>query len=133
VAVINNVMPAHIQGFGSLAGVARAKGEIYQGLSEDGTAVVNIDDAFAPQWLAQLRGKKIITVSLADETADCFARSLCFSADGVNFSLFLQQQAIDIALNAHGEHSVRNALTAAACAAAAGADLQQIQRGLAAF
>lgn len=133
VAVINNVMPAHIQGFGSLAGVARAKGEIYQGLSDSGTAVVNVDDAFASDWLAQLRGKKIITVSLADETADCFARSPRYSADSVSFSLLLQQQTIDIKLNALGEHSVRNALTAAACAAAAGANLQQIQCGLAAF
>lgn len=133
IAVINNVMPAHMQGFGSLAGIARAKAEIYQGLVRDGVAVVNIDDAFAPDWLAQLRGRKTITVSLTDETADCFARSPRCMANSVSFSLVLHQQTVDICLNALGEHSIRNALTAAACAAVAGANLQQIQAGLAAF
>lgn len=133
IAVINNVMPAHMQGFGSLEGIARAKAEIYQGLARDGVAVVNIDDAFAPEWLAQLHGGKTITVSLTDETADCFARSPRYTVDSVSFSLVLHQQTVDIQLNALGEHSIRNALTAAACAAAAGANLQQIQAGLAAF
>lgn len=138
VALINNVMPAHIQGFGSLAGVARAKGEIYQGLSATGTAVVNIDDAFAADWLAQLNDKKtnhrkIITVSLFNQNADCYARSVNQGSDSVSFTLVLQQQMINVELNALGEHSVRNALAAAACAAAVGASLQHIQRGLAAF
>jgi UDP-N-acetylmuramoyl-tripeptide--D-alanyl-D-alanine ligase len=133
VALINNVMPAHIQGFGSLAGIACAKSEIYQGLGATGTAVVNIDDAFAADWLAQLADKKTITVSLFNQEADCYARSVNQGSEGVSFTLVLQQQMINIELNALGEHSVRNALAAAACAAAVGADLQHIQRGLSAF
>lgn len=133
VAMINNVMPAHIEGFGSIEGVAQAKSEIYSGLQRDGTAIVNVDDAFAAQWLRQLGSKKIITVSFAQQSADCYAQQVVYTADSVSFTLVLQQASVEIELNALGEHSVRNALAAAACASAVGANLQQIQRGLAAF
>ncbi len=47
VAVINNIGSAHLEGFGSIEGIARAKSEIYAGLSKAGYAVINADDAFA--------------------------------------------------------------------------------------
>ena len=50
VALVNNVMPAHVEGFGSLAGVAAAKGEIYGGLGPKGTAVINLDEPWARDW-----------------------------------------------------------------------------------
>src|SRR5690625_7080792 len=50
VALVNNVMPAHISGFGSLENIAKAKGEVYRSLGPNGTAVINFDDVFAPRW-----------------------------------------------------------------------------------
>ena len=50
IALINNVQQAHIEGFGSIEGVASAKGEIYSGLRESGTAVLNIDEIWTDQW-----------------------------------------------------------------------------------
>lgn len=47
VALVNNVGEAHIEGFGSVEAVADAKSEIFQGLSDDGWAVINSDDKFA--------------------------------------------------------------------------------------
>lgn len=130
VALVNNVMPAHIAGFGSLEGVALAKGEIYLGLAAQGTAVVNIDDAFAPQWLAQLQQQSVIKVSLSDSSADCFARDITPAAEGTGFTLVVQENTIAIHLPTPGEHNVRNALAAAACAFAVGANLSEIKRGL---
>lgn len=57
IAIVNNAMAAHLEGFGSLQGVIDAKGEIYDGLSSVGTAVVNLDDAAAKQWLARIGDK----------------------------------------------------------------------------
>lgn len=133
VAMINNVMPAHIEGFGSIEGVASAKGEIYSGLVAGGIAVVNIDDAFAPQWLAQLAGKKVLRVSLHNSEANCRAEAIEYATEDLAFDLLINQQRTRIILNAQGEHSVRNALMAAACCYALGASLEQIQRGLARF
>jgi UDP-N-acetylmuramoyl-tripeptide--D-alanyl-D-alanine ligase len=133
VALVNNVMPAHIAGFGSLENVALAKGEIYLGLAAQGTAVINIDDAFAPQWLAQMQQQTVITVSLTDASADCFARNISATAECTSFTLVVQQDAIDINLPAPGEHNIRNALAAAACAFAVGASLSHIKQGLEKF
>lgn len=133
VAMINNVMPAHIQGFGSVAGVAKAKGEIYSGLVAGGIAVVNLDDAFSAQWLAGLTGKKIIRVSLRNSDSNCHADSIVLAKESVAFDLVINRERIPVLLNAQGEHSVRNALMAAACTYALGASLEQIRRGLAKF
>ncbi len=137
VAMVNNVMPAHIEGFGSIAGVASAKGEIYDGLVAGGIAVVNLDDAFAPQWLAQLAGKKVLRVALSNNPAsahaNCYARNIEYGPEHLAFDLHIHRQHARIILNAQGEHSVRNALMASACAYALGISLDHIQRGLARF
>ncbi len=133
VAMINNVMPAHIQGFGSIAGVAKAKGEIYSGLVAGGIAVVNLDDAFAPDWLEQLSGKKVLRVSLDKADANCRAENIRESQNQLVFDLLINQQKINVNLQAQGLHSVSNALMAAACSYALGASLEKIQAGLARF
>lgn len=145
VAMINNVMPAHIQGFGSLEGVASAKAEIYQGLVAGGIAVVNIDDQFAESWLDTLADKKIITVSLNNSHADFYADSVRLRPglrddpansnifDTLKFDLVIKGRRLPVQLNAQGEHSVRNALMAAACCYALGVSNEKIQLGLERF
>lgn len=133
IVMVNNVMAAHIQGFGSLQGVARAKGEIYASLPTTGTAVVNMDDRFAPDWLAGLTNRRVIRVAFQNPEADCFAQDIEPSANSIEFSINLHGASTQVSVNAQGEHNVRNALMAAACASAVGASLQQIKQGLANF
>lgn len=132
VTMINNVMPAHIAGFGSIEGVAQAKGEIYQGLTAGNTAVINIDDKFSEQWLASTNAK-VICVSLSNLQADCYALNIEFLENSVAFDLVINNEIIAVTVNALGEHSVRNALMSAAMAYAIGASLENIQQGLAKF
>ena len=132
VTMINNVMPAHIEGFGSIEGVAQAKGEIYKNLTAENTAVINIDDRFAPQWLADLKAKAI-RVSLNNKSVDCYAESIEFNSSSASFDICIGGKKIPVKLNALGEHSVRNALMAAAMAHSVGASLTDIQNGLAKF
>ena len=133
ITMINNVMAAHIQGFGSIQGVARAKGEIYAALPGTGTAVVNLDDRFAPDWLNELKNRRVIRVALQNTDAECFAQSHQSSTNSLEFSISLNGKSCAISLNAQGDHNIRNALMAAACASAVGANLQQIKQGLANF
>ena len=50
VAVINNAAEAHLEGLKDVAGVARAKGEIFLGLASEGHAVLNRDDTHFDYW-----------------------------------------------------------------------------------
>lgn len=133
IALVNNVMAAHIEGFGSLEKVALAKGEIYQGLTEQGIAVINQDDGFAPQWLADIGQRKVLRFSLDKADTDCWAKDVKSRSDGVDFVLVTPQGEAEVRLAVPGEHSVRNALAAASCAVALGVSPEAIARGLESF
>lgn len=137
VALVNNVQRAHLEGFGSVEGIASGKGEIYSGLSADGTAVLNLDQSWSSQWRQLIGDRACITFSIADNQADLGAEQIETLDNGCcrfqlrdrrNPSLSSRQ----ILLSVPGVHSVSNALAAAACATAAGADMDQIAAGLAA-
>ncbi|PLR29024.1 Mur ligase family protein, partial [Chimaeribacter arupi] len=58
-ALVNNLAAAHLEGFGSLAGVAKAKGEIFDGLPPEGVAILNADSNDWPHWQTALAGKTV--------------------------------------------------------------------------
>ena len=133
VSLINNIGPAHIEGFGSIEGVARAKGEIYQGLSAEGTAVINDDDAYAHFWDNGLVGKKVLRFS-AKHAADVYAKSIVFNDQGcATFILVSPAGEASVSLQIPGEHAVCNALAAVACCYAVGIRFEDITRGLSQF
>jgi UDP-N-acetylmuramoyl-tripeptide--D-alanyl-D-alanine ligase len=133
VAVITNAAPAHLAGFRDVAGVARAKGEIFSGLTVDGTAVINGDDAHAGLWRALAAPHRIVSFGLA-HPADVTARDLRGTADlGWSFVLATPAGEAAVDLGLCGRHNVMNALAAAAVAHAAGMDVAEIARGLAAM
>lgn len=128
VALVNNAAAAHLAGFGSLEGVAHAKGEIYNGLADDGTAIINADDRFAALWLELCAGKKVLRFGLDNEaevTADWQADDT-----GSQIELHTPQGDIRISLGLPGRHNVMNTLAASAAALAAGVSLVEIRDGL---
>jgi UDP-N-acetylmuramoyl-tripeptide--D-alanyl-D-alanine ligase len=133
IALINNIAPAHIEGFGSIEGVARAKGEIYAGLPKDGIAIVNDDDDFAHFWDDLLKSKKVLRYSRSKPT-DIQASGVVFNDKGCAcFTIIFPKGSIEISLQIPGEHSVQNALATAACCYAAGIALNDIATGLNGF
>lgn len=133
VTLINNIAPAHVEGFGSIDGVARAKGEIHQGLSPTGTAIVNDDDAYAHFWDDLLLNKKVLRFSI-EHPADIYAQDVQLDTQGCGqFSLIVPNGRADIHLKVPGLHNVRNALAAAACCHAVGISVKEIQQGLTLF
>ncbi|KTD18203.1 UDP-N-acetylmuramoyl-tripeptide--D-alanyl-D-alanine ligase [Legionella jordanis] len=133
VALINNIAPAHIGEFGSIDGVARAKGEIYQSLSTDGIAVVNDDDDYAHFWDGSLINKKVLRFSL-NKPRDVYAYNVSFNENGcASFTLVLPSGEANLILQVPGEHSIRNALAAASCCYAVGIPLADIVEGLSRF
>ncbi len=135
VVLVNNVMSAHIEGFGSLDNVALAKGEIYDNLLPQAKAILNSDEMYCDQWRHQIRAAEIITYSMnSSAKADFYAASVIeLPNHHIAFELFSPLGEVTIQLNAIGQHNVSNALAAAAASYAAGADLAQIKIGLEKF
>jgi len=111
VALINNIGAAHIEGFGSINGVAKAKAEIYAGLTQHAIAVVNNDMSFVDSWQVELAGKKIITFALEND-ADITAQNLQIDPNSSHFMVKLDDEFHHINLPLPGLHNVANALAA---------------------
>ena len=131
VALVTMCGPAHLEGFGDIAGVATAKGKIYTRLPADGVAVINADDVYAAQWRATAGDVRILTFGLGPE-ADVAARDIEHDAIGAGSRFTLRVGAAErlVRLPFDGLHNVRNALAAAAAAHAIGVPLEAIVNGL---
>jgi len=131
VALVTMCGPAHLEGFGDIAGVATAKGKIYTRLPADGVAVINADDAYAGQWRATAGAVRIMTFGLGAD-AEVTARDIEHDAigAGTRFTLCLGGEQRRVRLPFDGLHNVRNALAAAAAARAVGVALDAIVTGL---
>ncbi|HIF9428983.1 UDP-N-acetylmuramoyl-tripeptide--D-alanyl-D-alanine ligase [Photobacterium damselae] len=130
VALINNLAAAHLEGFGSLKGVAKAKGEIFEGLAKGATAVINLASNDSELWAPLLADKNVITFS-SEEQADFFASDIELDSDGYpHFELHSPQGSVAIHLSQLGLHNVSNALAAAALTSVLGATLAEIKQGL---
>ncbi|MFG0606286.1 UDP-N-acetylmuramoyl-tripeptide--D-alanyl-D-alanine ligase [Vibrio mimicus] len=132
VALVNNVAAAHLEGFGSIEGVKRAKGEIYQGLRAGAVAIVNLESHGGDHWKTVLADKTVKTFSTTDHNADFYPRDVRLNALGVaSFTLVTPIGEVDVELGIIGQHNVANALAAAALSLEMGASLAEIRHGLA--
>lgn len=128
VAIITNAASAHLEGVGDVAGVAKAKAEIFGGLRDDGVAILNRDDAFFDYWRNAIGNHKFMSFGFhadADVRAECHAET-----QTQHITLHTPSGDIEINLPLLGKHNVQNAMAAAAATLAIGIDLQAIKSGL---
>ncbi|MEA3466691.1 MAG: UDP-N-acetylmuramoyl-L-alanyl-D-glutamate--2,6-diaminopimelate ligase [Thermodesulfobacteriota bacterium] len=136
IACILNVHGAHLQGLGNIEGVAKAKGELFQGCGKGTVLVVNSDDFRVVDLAEKYEQKKIFFGLSRDDSAvrDVYAAALkTGSLEQVTFTLHVQEQEALVALQVPGAHNISNALAAAAIAHAADIDIALIAKGLSAF
>ena len=132
VALINNAGVAHIENLGTGEAIARAKGEIFEGLRPGGTAVINADEPFAALWRMRASGVRQLEFALAagaDVTATYTLRE--FDSEVVLSTPLGTAPAVVVP--APGLHNVRNALAACAAATAINIPAAIIAAGLARF
>ncbi len=136
IGIVTNAGAAHLEGFGSLQGVAVGKGEMFRALPSDGVAVINADDAFASMWRDNRSAEKMLTFGF-EQQASFMAHKVNAKSDTagfhIEFELITPEGARDATLALAGLHNLRNALGAAAAAYAAGASVDDIVAGLAAM
>jgi UDP-N-acetylmuramoyl-tripeptide--D-alanyl-D-alanine ligase len=131
IAIINNAGTAHIGELGSRQAIAQAKGEIFEGLSEEGIAVINANDAYADYWQSLNINRKIITFGI-DVNADVTA-SYALQNGEIEIKLTTPNGTSQFQLPLQGKHNVMNALAASAVAFVLGVSNAAIVNGLTQF
>ena len=132
VALVNNAGPAHIEFFDSVEAIARAKGEIFEGLKPGGIAVINADDRHAAMWRDLAAGRRVVDFGIDSRRA---AVSATYRLKRLESEIVvkLPQGEARAVLKAPGVHNVRNALAASAAAVALQVPAPAIEQGLARF
>ncbi len=125
VGVITNIGPAHLEGFGSVEGVARAKAELYRYLNPRGIAVVNVDEPYRRLWGKDIGQRMQITFGVG-QGADVSGRKI--GTDLIK--IVTPHGEIRARLQAIGSHTLYNALAATAACLGVGIDLEDIKTGL---
>jgi UDP-N-acetylmuramoyl-tripeptide--D-alanyl-D-alanine ligase len=130
-ALVTNAGSAHIGLLGSVAAIAQAKGEIYEGLGAGGIALVNADDAYAELWRSQNLHRRTIDFAL-HARAQVTGR---YAGHALHSDIVIQtpRGQCEFRLDAPGEHNVGNAIAAAAAAYALDVPPTAVGAGLAAF
>jgi UDP-N-acetylmuramoyl-tripeptide--D-alanyl-D-alanine ligase len=131
ISLLLNAMPAHLQGFGSLEDVARAKGEIYDGLSAGGTAIINADQPWAGRWRGRSAGAAVVDYGLKNPAAISANTIQSRGVAGISFVATTPAGDAPIRLQLPGLHNVSNALAAIAVGLVCGLSLAEITAGLA--
>ncbi len=128
VGVVTHCGPAHLEGFGSLDGVAHAKGELFAGLDSSATAVINADDPYAKLWTTLAGASSIVT--FATRTAADVRATGQWQGSHLLLTVTIGGDTLEAKLRLPGEHNVSNAAAASAACFAAGASLEDIRLGL---
>ena len=133
VGLINNAQREHQEFMASVEEVAREHGSLIEELSPGGTAVVNADDGHADYWRGLARARRVGVRDFGVERPAAVTGSYRFRDFGSDIVLRTPEGEANFTLGAAGVHNVRNAVAAAAAATAAGASLDAVATGLAAF
>ena len=128
IAVITNIGAAHLEGFGSIENTAKAKSEIFEGLSENGFAVINTDDAFSEYFKDITTQYNVLSFGIKNK-----ADVMCEWESGIEGSVLNVMTPVGqckVNLKLLGRHNIMNALAAIAASIAAEISLEQIVKGL---
>ena len=131
IGVITNIGPAHLEGLGSIDGVAQEKGSLISGLRQNGTAVLNADDPRVMQLARRTRNQVVLYGLSADAVVR--ATDVTENDAAIHFTLTISGESVSIRLNSPGRFMVTNALAAAAVGYQLGLSISTIKDGLEAF
>ena len=129
--LITNIGPVHLEYLKTVEKVAEAKGELFQKMSPDATAIVNKDDPWVNKKAKNFSGKKI-SIGIK-EPAEVRAEKITSGAEGINIDLRIEGKTLPVFLPMIGTHNVMNALAAAGAVTALGEDPEIIPEGLKKF
>jgi UDP-N-acetylmuramoyl-tripeptide--D-alanyl-D-alanine ligase len=128
IGVVTNVGPAHLEGFGSLDGVASAKGELFDHMASNGVAVLNAEDKRVVSMAERALGKVLFYGT--SKKAHIRASSIVEQNRGTSFILELPEEQVTIHIKIPGAFMVFNALAAASVGYQIGLNAAEIKAAL---
>ncbi|HIJ51096.1 MAG TPA: UDP-N-acetylmuramoyl-tripeptide--D-alanyl-D-alanine ligase [Nitrospinae bacterium] len=129
IGVITNISTGHLEQLKTVKDVQAAKGELFDSLSEEGTAIVNADDPLVLELAKSLRVKKI-TYGI-EQSADVQARNIQNKGrKGFTFTAKIFNQTIFVNLSQIGYCNIYNALAALAAGHSLGISGKNMNLGL---
>jgi UDP-N-acetylmuramoyl-tripeptide--D-alanyl-D-alanine ligase len=128
VGVITNIGPAHLEFLKSMDMVAQAKGELFDHLKPDGTAVLNADDLYFDILKKRFTGR-VLSFGI-DKRSDVRAVDIRQEKDFTNFTIESDDSRANVRLRAVGKYNVSNALASASAALAVGMSIDAVKNGL---
>ena len=131
-ALVNNALRAHVGcGFDGTNDITKAKSEIYQGLGENGLALIPCEDKHAAVFQTTSQGHQQRTFGV--DSGDVHAENIVLKPLSCEFDLVCGNERAAVVLPVPGRHNVHNAAAAAALALAAGLSLNDVAEGLKGF
>lgn len=128
VGVITRVEGVHLELFGDIESVARAKGELVESLPADGIAVLNADHRYVAA-MADRTSARVLRYGLSPNV-DVYASDIVLDDElRASFRLHTPWGSTEVRLGARGEHQVPNALAAAAAAGGLGVPVESMADG----
>ncbi|RUO98331.1 UDP-N-acetylmuramoylalanyl-D-glutamyl-2,6-diaminopimelate--D-alanyl-D-alanine ligase [Hyphomicrobium sp.] len=131
-AIVTTVEAVHLEHFPSVAAIADAKGEIFEGLPQGGAAIIKFDNPHARRLraIADILGTKPVTFGF-DAAADVHASAFRASDDGSDMTINVRDKSYPVHLAMPGRHIAENALAVAAALDAIGVDVEMALAALA--
>ena len=124
IGLVTNIGPAHLQGFINVEGVARAKGELYAALPQDGTAIINAAEPWVDLWLNTNKAGSVSYFNGDDEN------HIQTRQEGEQLVVHTPVGEFPLRLPLPGLHNLTNALSATAICLALDVSLNDIKSGL---
>jgi UDP-N-acetylmuramoyl-tripeptide--D-alanyl-D-alanine ligase len=134
IAMITTVAPVHLEFFDNVEGIADAKAEIFDGLDEDGIAILNRDNAHYERLLARAKLKTSEIYSFGvHEKADAKLLDIEVEATGSLIKAKILDEEVSLKLAIPGAHQAMNALAVLLAVKLSGANMELALEGLAAM
>jgi len=133
ICLITNIGDAHIENLGSREGILKAKSEIFEGLTQGGTVILNGDDPLLFGLPKVAQAGKTIYCHMEKE-AGIYATNISRKGlRGISCLVNWNEESIEVEIPLPGDHMIMNALMAFAVGLETGMKPQQIAEGIKKF
>lgn len=133
VAVITNIGTAHIEYLKTRENILKAKLEIIEGLSENGTIIINNDNDLLHNWNQTQNTKYAIITYGLNEQSNIIGKEIQFHENGSTCKAIVEEKEYNVEIPVGGEHFVSNSLCALAVAKAMNIEIEKAIKGIANF